>query len=301
MNRQPLVTIGVISYNNSRFVVEALDSIKNQTYQNIQIIISDDCSTDDSVLVIENWMKENSHLNMVIFTTSVNGGVCKSLNKIVQHSQGKYISTISTDDKYLPNFVRNRVEYLERADDQTGICYSKSNLIDEQSVFIEEESRDVWLTGNVFENLCKMSNSFCKPLTMMVKKEVYSTVGIYDENLIFEDLDFLFRVSRIYKIDFIDNIDTEYRIVTNSLGTKLLTTPRGLESYAAVIKKNIGHSTMGDFYLAKRLRKISLKKKEIGLSSWYPDFKLSVKYSKSVRDTLIMCLFYPKHILTNKG
>ena len=77
MNNQPLVSVPVITYNSSKFVLETLESIKAQTYQNIELIISDDCSTDNTVELCQKWVEENKErfVRTQIITSDLNTGV----------------------------------------------------------------------------------------------------------------------------------------------------------------------------------------------------------------------------------
>lgn len=287
----PLVSIGVASYNNSKYILETLDSIVNQTYENIEIIINEDCSTDNSLEVIKEWLSYNSDSNVQLIVNEKNKGLCASLNNIIQKSQGKYISIIASDDRYLPNFAKNRVQILNRSALEVGMCYSKTYLINEKSERTGVEERDRWLNGYIFEDLCKLSNSFLKPLTSMVKREVYDKVGLFDETLIYEDLDFFFRLSKVYQVAYIDSVDTEYRIIENSLASKVNTTAEGLESSGRIIRKNFGVSPLADIHLAKRLRKVAVKKRKMNIKSWKEDFKLYLRYVPSLHDKVYLIVF----------
>lgn len=285
-NKNPLVTIGVASYNNARFIKETLDSIAFQSYKEFELIINDDCSSDNSVQVIRDWMEMFPMLKITLIENNTNYGLCKSLNQIIENSKGEYISIIASDDKYLKDFILNRVNYLKSTEIDIGLCYSPTYLIDSNSKRLGVEEREKWLDGDFFVDLCRLENSFCKPLTTMIKREVYEKVGVYDEALIYEDLDFFFRVSRYYKVSFFESIDSEYRVLGNSLGHIVGNTPEGLESTSLILKKNWGKSKLTDLYLAKRLRKIALKKRKLNVSNWKDDFLIYLKYYPNLRDYL---------------
>ena len=286
----PLVSIGVPSYNNGRFIRETLDSILSQTYKNIELIINDDCSTDNSVAIIEEWIKEHAGLNVVFLKSDINKGLCKSLNNILAVYKGAYLSVIASDDKYLPDFVKNRVNYLLTTQDEVGICYSKSFLINEDdSKRIGVEERHFWPSGYIFEKICGLDGSFCKPFTSMVKRSVYDVVGKYDDSLLFEDIDFFLKASRIFQINFLDVLDTEYRIVKGSLGNQVYSN-KGLVSLSKIIIRNFGVSKEADLRLAKRLRKVALKKMELGEKTWIADLRLANSYNKKISDIILASL-----------
>src|SRR5690606_10506533 len=108
-----------------RFILETLDSIAEQTYKNIEVIIHDDASTDDSVSVIEKWIQNQSLINATFIVANKNVGLCKSLNRILDKSKGKFISFIGSDDRYLEEFVSSRVRALQTLPENVGMVYSQ--------------------------------------------------------------------------------------------------------------------------------------------------------------------------------
>lgn len=293
-NSFPLVSIGVTSFNHENYILETLESVKNQTYNNFELIIVDDCSSDGSRGAIEKWISENPDLSTTFICHEENRGVCVSLNEIVNLSNGKYISLIASDDYYNEGFIYNRVKALEESDDDVGMCYSKTNFVNSKSEFVGLEERLDWPNGFIFEQLCHLNHSFCKPLTSMTKRCVYEEIGEYDENLTYEDLDFFFRLTQKFKVLFIEEVDTNYRISDTGLGSTINSTPKGLESTSAIVWKNFGFSKNADAGLAKRLRKLALKKRELKIESWKKDFHKSLSYTKSWKDRLFYFIF--KHI-----
>lgn len=287
----PLVTIGVASYNNARFIGETLDSIAAQNYPNLEVFIHDDASTDHSVAVIDAWMQKHPELSVQLMTYSTNAGICVGLNRMLQASKGDLISFIASDDRYLPDFVSNRVKAFTKYGPETGIVYSRSWLMDEQGQRTGQELRPMWPSGWIFKDLCTLQNSFCKPFTSMVRRTVYDAIGGYDENLLFEDMDFFFRVSKEFRIEFIECPDTEYRVLSESLGSKIYTTERGLEAMSQLLRKQVGVSPETDKLLARRFRKIALLKKDMGVLNWKEDMQRSIHESGSLTDRLYLHLY----------
>ncbi len=257
MNSNPLVSIGVLSYNNSKYLQETLNSLKNQSYNNIEIVVNDDASTDNSKEIINEWAKTVTNAKVLIANT--NQGICKSLNKIITHCTGDYICMIASDDYYEPDFVAKRVDFLSKTNADVGACYSWSKIIYEDGRDLHFEKREETPSGFIFDFISSGVSSLAKPLTLMVKKEVYLNDGLYDENLYYEDLDWFLRISQKYKFLFFDSYDTVYRERAGSLGTKIFTTPKGIESQLKIIRKNKGVSKIGDKNLDKRLRFLTRK------------------------------------------
>ena len=102
--RLPLVTIGAINYNNTCYVLETLNSILRQTYSEIELIIVDDASTDDSLLKIRKWLA-NYPLPYKLVVHSENQGVHKAYESVIQNATGEFISFIATDDLFEPEKI----------------------------------------------------------------------------------------------------------------------------------------------------------------------------------------------------
>lgn len=289
---QALVTIGVASYNHARYICETLNSILHQSYQNLEVIIHDDASKDESIEVIEHWLRIHGDHRFRLIKNSANVGVCKSLNRIIDCSQGEYLAFIASDDRYLPDFVTNRIRHLQSSSADVGLVYSPTYLMNEQGERMGVEERKVWPSGWIFEEMCKLNNSICKPFTSLVRRKVYEQIGPYDETLIFEDLDFFFRASRHWQIKFVTDLDTEYRVLANSLGTTLMSTARGLDGMSTILQKQLGVGRVTDLLIARRIRKIAMRKKDLGLPGWQNDLRLSNRYHRSMLDHFYL-LAYP--------
>ncbi|MDY5969699.1 MAG: glycosyltransferase [Bacteroidales bacterium] len=110
-----LVSIIVITYNSSRFVEETLESVWHQTYQNLELIVSDDCSIDDTFRKCQLWAKNHmKRFNRIICTqTSHNGGICWNYNHALKHACGKWIKFIAGDDILDCNCIENFINQIE--------------------------------------------------------------------------------------------------------------------------------------------------------------------------------------------
>ena len=106
--RTPLVSIIVISYNSSKYVLETLESAKAQTYQNLELIISDDCSTDNTVKLCDTWLKDNKSrfTKTKLITVEKNLGIPKNCNRALYTAEGDWTKLIAGDDILMPNCVK---------------------------------------------------------------------------------------------------------------------------------------------------------------------------------------------------
>jgi alpha-1,3-rhamnosyltransferase len=115
MNKQPLISIVVITYNSSKFVFETLESIKAQTYKNIELIISDDASTDNTIEVCENWLKKNNErfVETKLVTSEVNTGIAPNCNRGLSAAKGEWVKYIAGDDILLDNCISDFVNFTK--------------------------------------------------------------------------------------------------------------------------------------------------------------------------------------------
>ena len=206
-------------YNQSRFVEECLDSVRNQTYPNLQVIIFDDCSNDNSVSVIDAWLKKH-RLEWQFIPHSRNIGICASLNEVLRLARGKYISMVAADDVWLPDKTSRQVEMMEQMPEDVGVLYSDAFQIDENGetvpqMFIEAHRKFVIPPeGFLFDVLWE--GNFIPAMTTLIRRECFKHVGTYDEDLCFEDWDMWMRISRAFRFAYDKIPATKYRIVSSS-------------------------------------------------------------------------------------
>lgn len=220
MTEYPLVSIIAVCYNHARFVVECLDAIRNQSYSNKEIIIIDDCSKDDSVAVINNWIKQHQ-VECRFIAHSENQGVCRTINDALAHAKGKYISIIATDDAWLPDKITRQVAMMETLPETVGVLYSDAYQVDENGqqladMFIAAHCKfEAMPEGDILEQL--ICANFIPAMTILIRRTVYDKVGLYDENLIYEDWDFWLRTANHFHFAYSDYPSANYRILSTSM------------------------------------------------------------------------------------
>ncbi len=111
-----LVSVVVVTYNSSKFVCETLESIFNQNYDRLELIVSDDSSSDDTICVVEKWMKEhkNRFERCEIISTPINTGIPANCNRGINASSGKWIKVIAGDDILVIDCISKCIEYVNQ-------------------------------------------------------------------------------------------------------------------------------------------------------------------------------------------
>jgi glycosyltransferase involved in cell wall biosynthesis len=213
MNNLPLVTIGCLCFNTGIYVVEALESIINSDYNNLEIIVIDDCSTDrNSVVILEEYLSKNT--NITYFKNKKNEGIIYNLNRILNLSKGKYIAFVS-DDLISKEKLNDDVKLFENLDNSYILVHSIAKTIDEYSNIYEEVSPDI-NESLLYKDQLSIEEMIQNPLihatTVLFKTENVKQLGGWDSTLLFEDKPFWFKLSsNNYKIKFRPQVSSFYR------------------------------------------------------------------------------------------
>lgn len=220
----PLVSAVVLCYNHARFVTECLDSVKAQGYSNLELVINDDASTDNSARVIEDWVARNSDIPSRFLRNQANQGLCRSMNRAVANANGKYFCGIAADDAWLARKLTNQVRLMESLPEKVGVVYSDALRIDEQGTvlpptFLETTLRNCQISqppqGDI--HLALWQANFVAPMTTLIRRACFDRVGLFDEDKFAEDWDMWLRISRHYDFVYSPEISAKYRKVQSSI------------------------------------------------------------------------------------
>jgi hypothetical protein len=215
-NKYPLVTVGLLSYNYSMYVIETLNSILAQSYCNVELFIVDDASKDNSVALIEQWILHNNlHVNFIIHQT--NKGRTYTCNEIIRNAKGKYLVLFASDDVMNEHNLTEQVNAFENVDDSFAICYGDTELINEQGkqfAYFFRGTQTQMLKGDVLEAYFNDGFSIPAPSVMM-RKSVFDKIGFYDERLHAEDFGMWMKILPQFKVTYTNYIGVKYRIRAN--------------------------------------------------------------------------------------
>ncbi|AJI56845.1 glycosyltransferase like 2 family protein [Francisella philomiragia] len=121
MKSNPLVTVYIPTYNRVELLKRAVRSVLEQTYQNIELIILDDCSTDNTLMFLESLVKHDDRVRF--FQNEKNSGACVSRNKAIREAKGEYITGLDDDDYFLGSRIADFVEFWqENINDKNVVC-----------------------------------------------------------------------------------------------------------------------------------------------------------------------------------
>jgi glycosyltransferase involved in cell wall biosynthesis len=212
--KEAALSVIVANYNKERFIRECLESILNQTYKDLEIIVSDDASTDTSPAIIKEYEKKYPGVVKGIFSP-VNQGVAQNRHEAILQAKSEYITTLDSDDYYYHNQKLDKeMDLVLRYKEKTGkdiIAYS--NI-----VMVKEDKTPICLRGNpgniregkIFNDI--ITRSCMIPRDFIMKKEAYFEVGGYDFSLrTHEDWDLKIRLSKRFELYYTGCSGTAYR------------------------------------------------------------------------------------------
>ncbi len=222
-----LVSVGLLTYNHEKYISDALESLLSQDYERIELIILDDASTDNTLQIINQYMKrlKNRFVRVVDVSNRINcGNIPHNCNRLIMEMKGDFYFEFSGDDIILPDGISKSYEEL-RKHKECSIVYSNMIFVPDKFVFGDVfDINDVFIKNkksrvepdNLFQQLMAYNINITAP-TVMMCKEVFDKYGYHDETLAFEDYEYWLRVSQTEKFFFLDKPTVLYRRAETSM------------------------------------------------------------------------------------
>lgn len=225
MNENILISICVITYNSSETVLETLDSIYSQTYKNIELIISDDCSKDDTISVVATWLEEHKKrfVNVNCLSVEKNTGVTGNVNRACKKANGELIKLIAADDKLKENYIEECVKTFNE-NPEIGVLFTKIDFFGDTECMnhIEKEIDYSFFTLPVekqFSCIVRNGIPFLPTASAIYKAETLKRMKYFDERIpMWEDGPMYFRLTKKgIKLYLLDKSLVLYRLTNSSI------------------------------------------------------------------------------------
>ena len=222
MNTKTKISVIVITYNSSKYVLETLESIKAQDYPNIELIVSDDCSTDDTFNTACQWIENNKghFVRALAVQTEKNGGICVNYNRGLKEAQGEWVKYIAGDDILLPNCISTFVNELKNCNDKIMICgtiHFSNHYFNEKKHIIPTYFEE--FTVREQEKFLVKNGTVIEGPTLFLAVETLRKLGGFEECYPFiEDYPLCMKyLSKGYHIHVVNNYLIRYRVYQESV------------------------------------------------------------------------------------
>jgi len=288
----PKVSVIVPCYNSSNFIKRTINSVLFQTFKDWELILVDDCSIDNTVEIIEEYVKRDPRIKL--FKTEKNsGGPAHPKNVGLKEAKGEYIAFLDHDDEWLPEKLEKQLEVFEKSDNpRLGLVTCSSFLVDRDNKVIGKIS-----TKNkkeIFPEIL-IRNPIHSNSSVLIKKEVLKLVGERDENLKYsEDYDMWIRIAKQYDFFFIEKPLFNYRLHKNNT-TRITLISKKIENMEYIFNKHL--------YLYTKYKYIHIGYFRLGVMNLISNNKKGSQnnFIKSINKNRLFAPSYIGYLLTLTG
>jgi glycosyltransferase involved in cell wall biosynthesis len=218
-SRAGLVSVIIPAYNEAATVERSISSVLNQTYSDLEVLVVDDGSTDETALLVRRMADVDHRIRLL---QKANGGLVSARNYGIAHAEGEFIAPVDADDLWHPEKIKKQVAVMRDRGDQVGLIYCWSRAIDEQDRVLWDVS-PCSLRGDVYAAL--IIRNFLPSGAPLVRRRCVEEIGGYDTTLssrganCCEDLTFNLDIAERYDFDLVPEFLFSYRVRAGSMST----------------------------------------------------------------------------------
>lgn len=205
MSERGLVSVVIPCYNAEKYIKESVYSIINQTYNKLEIICVDDCSTDNTLKILKEIARKDQRV--IILQNPENLKISKTLNRGIEHSSGEYIARMDADDIALPVRIEKQIEFLE-ANPQIGLCGACCEKIDATGKHIGYMRYP--LKHEELKSALLFTSVFIHP-TVVFRKKIFNELGGYEDLMPVEDFEYWIRIVQHFQVANLTDVLLKYR------------------------------------------------------------------------------------------
>ena len=272
----PKVSVYIPSYNNGKFIKEAVDSVLNQTIKDVEVCICDDGSTDNTLEVLEKNYKDNPKVRWV---AQVNGGIGKASNTAIRMCRGMYIGQLDSDDILKPQAVETLVNHLDNSG--FGCVYSSCERIDTEGKYVKDE-----YSWPVFSREKMITTSIVHHFRMFRRRDWLRTDGFNEELINAVDYDMFLKLSEVCSFYHID--EKLYLRRIHGKNTSVVNEKKQSDNTLVVITsalERMGISDEWEVYSPdpEQPRKVAFRRKQEQTNVFFfPDYRKSNTYQNLI-------------------
>lgn len=237
-NNLPLVSVIIPAYNAAAFIARTLNSVLHQTYTNIEVIVVDDGSQDETSAIVQSIMQKDHRIQLL---HQANAGVAAARNLAIKQAKGEFIAPIDADDIWYPQNLEKQVQCFQESDSSVGLVYAWSIVINAEDnpsgdFHISEYEGDVYI-ALLYRNFLGNASS------TLVRRSCFEQVGLYDCEYRAkgcqgcEDWDIYLRIAEQYQVRVVREFLVGYRQTTSSMSHNYSSMVNSQQSVLALIQK----------------------------------------------------------------
>lgn len=224
----PLVSVCIITYNSSKYILEALDSVYNQTYQNIELVVTDDGSKDNTIDLTKKWLsdRKDRFANVIVLNVENNTGTTSNCNRGLKASNGEYFKYFAGDDVLLPEAIDKYISFVKKNPKAKWVfarAIRYNEIISDQCVmrnaWSSKKLKVIFRSNEIDQFRRLVIQNFLWYPTHFFKKDVLVDLNGFDEEFgIYEDYPTWLRLYRNEeKCYFLDECTLGYRYTNQSV------------------------------------------------------------------------------------
>lgn len=212
LNSNPKISVVMATYNGEKYIKPAIDSILNQTFSDFEFLIVDDCSSDLTSVILDQY--QNQDLRVKVITNSQNLKQTKSLNRALEVASGRYIARMDDDDIADLGRLEKQFQFMEQNPD-LALCGSLGWVIDENGQRIQDKNLAVG-RERIKQRLL-FNNQFIHS-SLFIRKEILDREGFYNEKFVkAQDYELVLRLAGKYPVDNLSDRLIHWRLDMNSM------------------------------------------------------------------------------------
>ncbi|MBO0440378.1 glycosyltransferase family 2 protein [Candidatus Enterococcus ikei] len=205
-----MISVIIPSYNRSDTILRAVDSVLNQTYSDIELLVVDDGSTDDTLKVLSD-IKDS---RLTIIKTKENNGATYARNLGIDQSKGEYIAFQDSDDLWYPNKLQKQLDFIRSSKADIVACAMKSKEVGKNSGTC---TRNLGNHGELITSADLLPQNFISTQTILGKKKVFLEEKFDEQIPRYQDWELMLRITKKFKVYFDNEVLVDQFIQKDSI------------------------------------------------------------------------------------
>lgn len=223
---KPLVSVIMSAFNAERFICASIESVLQQTYPNVELIICDDGSNDQTAALIKRYPS-------VKYIYQNNQGQGAGRNHAAQKAQGNFLAFLDADDIWTPEKLETQIPMFAHSPD-IGAVYCDMEIVDTSGRILGYNAKGRMKRGFIFDDLIA-GNYMCGLSSLVVRTEIFREAGGFSNHRYCQDFVFILRVAHKYQIDFSEESMVKYLSHENSTTSKIdVSYPEQIDFYKQI-------------------------------------------------------------------